>query len=45
MTTTQVSAPLKDSLGEQQFRTLSDVLHAIEPGFDRELFLTTASTP
>ncbi|WP_322089342.1 DNA alkylation repair protein [Burkholderia sp. BCC1999] len=42
MTTTQVSAPLKDSLGEQQFRTLSDALHAIEPGFDRAAFLATA---
>ncbi|WP_328592068.1 DNA alkylation repair protein [Burkholderia sp. USMB20] len=42
MTTTQVPVLLKDSLSEQRFRTLSDVLHAIEPAFDREAFLATA---
>ncbi|WP_423372496.1 DNA alkylation repair protein [Burkholderia sp. LMG 32019] len=42
MTTTQVPVPLKESLGKQQFHALSDVLHSIEPAFDRPAFLATA---
>ncbi|WP_244922897.1 hypothetical protein [Paraburkholderia silvatlantica] len=39
---TQVAAPLKQSMGERQFRTLAAVLQSIEPAFDVEIFLATA---
>ncbi|WP_241299802.1 DNA alkylation repair protein [Burkholderia stabilis] len=42
MTTIEAPAPLKESLGERQFRMLSDVLHSIEPAFDRAAFIATA---
>ncbi|MPV68158.1 DNA alkylation repair protein [Burkholderia sp. BE17] len=42
MTTTQAPVPLKESLAARQFHALSDVLHSIEPAFDRAAFLATA---
>jgi 3-methyladenine DNA glycosylase AlkC len=42
MTTTQKTAPLKQSMGERQFHMLATVLHSIEPAFDCRTFLTTA---
>jgi 3-methyladenine DNA glycosylase AlkC len=42
MTTTQAPAPLKQSMGEQQFHMLATVLQSIEPAFDGQMFLTTA---
>ncbi|WP_243843983.1 DNA alkylation repair protein [Paraburkholderia caballeronis] len=40
--TTPVAVPLKQSMGERQFRSLSSVLKSIEPAFDAEAFLSTA---
>lgn len=40
--TTQITVPLKQSMGERQFHALSAVLHSIEPAFDVPVFLATA---
>ncbi|MFP6558877.1 DNA alkylation repair protein [Paraburkholderia sp. B3] len=40
--TTQAAVPLKQSIGELQFRALSTLLKSIEPAFDAHAFLATA---